>query len=90
MNEQMQTNQAKQHFNHCKQLQETLLPTIQRAAAIADLLEVAITVDGGDALNAGSIRNAAAAIQLELTDAKVMLGEFLNSLDTVVGEGGES
>jgi len=68
------------------QLYDSLNPALQRAAAIADLLEIAIDVDGGDAFNAGTIRNAAQAIRLEVIDAKAMLNAFFDSPATVAAD----
>ena len=52
---------------------DTLEPSLKRAAAIADLMEVAGLVDDGAALDLETIRYAMQAIRMEMKDASVIL-----------------
>jgi len=63
-------------------LYESLSPTLKRAAAIADLLEVAAEVDYGSALDSDSVHSAAQTIRMELSDARAMLDAFFNQQAT--------
>ncbi|WGS84318.1 hypothetical protein [Methylomonas sp. UP202] len=52
---------------------DTVEPSIKRASAIADLLEIAAEQDGGGCLNGELLRHVGQAIRLELEDAAAFL-----------------
>lgn len=55
---------------------DNINPALERAKAIADLIEVAINVDEGEALGPETIRYAAQAIRMEVKDAQAMLNAW--------------
>jgi hypothetical protein len=58
-------------------LTDTVGPSIKRAQAIADLLEIAAEVDGGSCLHGELLRCAGQAIRLELEDATALLNCYI-------------
>ncbi|MGY6278004.1 hypothetical protein [Methylomonas sp. MgM2] len=55
---------------------DNIAPALQRAAAIADLLEVATDTSSFDAFEPKTIKYASQAIRMELADVKAMLEAY--------------
>jgi hypothetical protein len=74
----MNTDQDGKFFN----LEDTVRPSLQRAAAIADLLEVACESGSLDSFDPGTLQKAAQAIRLEIRDAEALIEAYLNEKRT--------
>jgi hypothetical protein len=58
-------------------LPDTVFPSLGRAAAIADLLEVACESGGLDSFDPGTLQRAAQAIKLEIRDAEALIEAYI-------------
>ncbi len=65
---------------------DTVGPSIKRAHAIADLLEIAAEVDNGACLHGELLRCVGQAIRLELEDATALLNSYAERDAAVTGE----
>jgi hypothetical protein len=65
---------------HLGQLRDCINPALERAAAIADLMEIAFEQDM-EAVNniSGSLWRVAQAVRLEINDAQAMLEAYVNA-----------
>lgn len=63
-------------------LQDTVFPSLNRAAAIADLLEVACESGNLGSFAPDTIQGAAQAIRLELQDAEALVNAYLDEKRT--------
>jgi hypothetical protein len=59
-------------------LPDTVFPSLSRAAAIADLLEVACESGSIDSFDPGTLQKAAQAIRLEIRDAEALIDAYLD------------
>ena len=57
---------------------DAIVPALERAAAVADLIEGAYEVLGSDGFDANTLWRAAQAIRLEILDAKALLIAYLD------------
>jgi hypothetical protein len=58
-------------------LPDTVFPSLSRAAAIADLLEVACESGSIDSFDPGTLQRAAQAIRLEIRDAEALIEAYI-------------
>jgi hypothetical protein len=63
-------------------LPDTVFPSLSRAAAIADLLEVACESGSLDSFDPGTLQKAAQAIRLEIRDAEALIEAYINEKRT--------
>jgi hypothetical protein len=63
-------------------LPDTVFPSLSRAAAIADLLEVACESGSLDSFAPDTLQRAAQAIRLELKDAETLINAYLEEKRT--------
>lgn len=74
----MNTDQDGKFFN----LEDTVRPSLQRAAAIADLLEVACESGSLESFDPDTLQIAAQAIRLEILDAEALIDAYLDEKRT--------
>jgi hypothetical protein len=63
-------------------LPDTVFPSLRRAAAIADLLEVACESCSMDSFAPDTLQRAAQAIRLEIKDAEALIDSYLDEKRT--------